>query len=305
MVSLLTPSSPMIHSILKRRNIPLYAGLALGAVSAYYATRRSFVQIHSESPSAINPQSFTDLPIKETKFVSHNVKEITLELPADNTLGGKVAYMVLFKHIGENGKPIIRPYTPISEPNALGEAVFTVKAYPEGKMSPYLHSLKVGDKISVKGPIQKYNLEQNQHKKIALLGGGTGITPLFQILEKVANDPNDKTNVQLFFANNTPEDVILKKEIDALVAKKPEQLGVTYFVAKPDDSWKGETGFITKEYLGSHLFKPTEENVKVFVCGPPAFYKAISGDKVSPSDQGELVGALKDLSFTKDHVFKF
>lgn len=34
-------------------------------------------------------------------------------------------------------------------------------------------------------------------------------------------------------------------------------------------------------------------------------YKAISGAKVSPSDQGEVSGILKELGYTKDDVYKF
>lgn len=34
-------------------------------------------------------------------------------------------------------------------------------------------------------------------------------------------------------------------------------------------------------------------------------YKAISGGKKSPSDQGELAGILKELGYKKDDVYKF
>lgn len=34
-------------------------------------------------------------------------------------------------------------------------------------------------------------------------------------------------------------------------------------------------------------------------------YKAISGTKNSPSDQGELGGILKELGYKKEDVFKF
>ena len=41
------------------------------------------------------------------------------------------------------GKPIIRPYTPISGPDHKGELVLLVKKYDEGKASKYIHELKV------------------------------------------------------------------------------------------------------------------------------------------------------------------
>ena len=34
-------------------------------------------------------------------------------------------------------------------------------------------------------------------------------------------------------------------------------------------------------------------------------YKAISGTKLSPTDQGEVSGILKELGYTKDDVYKF
>lgn len=34
-------------------------------------------------------------------------------------------------------------------------------------------------------------------------------------------------------------------------------------------------------------------------------YKAISGTKISPSDQGELAGILMQLGYKKEDVFKF
>lgn len=62
---------------------------------------------------------------------------------------------------------------------------------------------------------------------------------------------------------------------------------------------------MTKELLKTVLPEPKEENVKVFVCGPPGMYKAISGGKKSPSDQGELTGYLKELGYDKEQVYKF
>ena len=73
-----------------------------------------------------------------------------------------------------NGKPIIRPYTPISPSDAKGELTLLVKKYDSGNASKHIHLLKVrgfsgeyvivdlwcgiqeGDKLSIKGPIPKW-----------------------------------------------------------------------------------------------------------------------------------------------------
>lgn len=294
----------MLRNVFAKSNLPIYSGLAIGGALAYYLSTAS--KLRAEAPaSALDTNQFTPIPIGSTKYISKDTKEITFDLPEGHSLGGETAYMVLFKTVTPKGSNVIRPYTPVSTPETTGSATFVIKGYKDGKMTTYLHGLNAGDKVDIKGPIQKYKLDANKHKEIALIGGGTGITPLFQILQKVADDKNDKTKVNLFYGSNTPEDVLLKSEIDELVAKKPEQLSVTYFASKAGDDWKGEKGFISKDFLSKHLFKSSDDNVKVFVCGPPPLYDAISGNKVSPSDQGELKGALKELGFEKDQVFKF
>lgn len=56
----------------------------------------------------------------------------------------------------ENGNPIIRPYTPISPPDAPGELTLLVKKYPTGLASVHIHDLKPGQTLAFKGPIVKF-----------------------------------------------------------------------------------------------------------------------------------------------------
>jgi len=59
------------------------------------------------------------------------------------------------------GKPVIRPYTPISRSDAPGELTFLIKKYENGLASTYIHGLKPGDKLGIKGPIQKFPYRGN------------------------------------------------------------------------------------------------------------------------------------------------
>ena len=54
------------------------------------------------------------------------------------------------------GVPVIRPYTPISPSDAPGELTFLIKRYDNGLASKYIHELKPGDKLAIKGPIPKF-----------------------------------------------------------------------------------------------------------------------------------------------------
>lgn len=173
-------------------------------------------------------------------------------------------------------------------------------------MSEHMFSMEPGQRLDFKGPISKYPWTANKHSHIALICGGTGITPMYQVARAIFNNPDDKTKVTLVFANVTEEDILLKRELEHLENTYPQRFRAFYVLDKPSAGWAGGKGFVSKELLKTVLPEPKEENIKIFVCGPPGMYKAISGGKKSPSDQGELDGSvLEQLGYTKEQVFKF
>lgn len=54
------------------------------------------------------------------------------------------------------GKPMMRPYTPVSPSDLEGELTLLIKKYETGNVSKYIHSLKPGDKVAIKGPMPKW-----------------------------------------------------------------------------------------------------------------------------------------------------
>lgn len=180
-------------------------------------------------------------------------------------------------------------------------------------MSRYVHQLKKGDKLEIKGPIPKYPYEPNKFQKIVLIAGGTGITPMIQMIEEIILNPDDKTKIVLLYANTSMDDILLKKDLDKIAQKNPERLKVHYTVSKladqkETDAWKGEVGHITADMLKKLIPMPTkkdDESLLAMVCGPPGFMKLISGDKTKDYKQGEVTGLLKALGFTEKNVFKF
>lgn len=172
-------------------------------------------------------------------------------------------------------------------------------------MSTHLHDMTPGQSLDVKGPLPKYPWSENKHEHIALVAGGTGITPMYQLTRAIFNNPNDKTKVTLVFGNVSEEDILLRKEFAELENTYPQRFRAFYVLDKPPKDWPGSSGFIDKNLLKTVLPEPKSENVKIFVCGPPGLMNAISGNKVSPKDQGELAGVLKELGYNKDQVYKF
>ncbi|KAI5956896.1 MCR1 [Candida jiufengensis] len=283
-------------------------GVAAASFAAYqYSTAtRSFIS-NETGKTFTGGDEWIDLKLKTTESLNHNTKHLSFELKnPDDESGLITASMLMTKFVTPKGNNVIRPYTPVSDPKQTGTIDFVIKKYDGGKMSTHIHDLKEGDTLSFKGPIVKWKWEPNQFKSIALIGGGTGITPLYQLLHEITTNPIDKTKVNLIYGNVSPDDILIKDKIDEIASKHKDQVKVHYFVndAKNDSKWDGEVGYITKDFLSKELEKPNAD-FKVFICGPPALYNAISGNKLSPSDQGELSGALKELGFEKEHVFKF
>lgn len=291
---------------------PIYLSVGLvGAGIGFY--RYSTGSATAESPKdrqrvfVGGEQGFVDLKLANVETLSHNTKRLRFEFDDKEAVSGlNVASALLAKFKPEGAeKAVLRPYTPTSDEDQPGYLELVVKAYPNGPMSQHIHNLQVNDTLSLKGPLPKYPWEANKHEHIGLIAGGTGITPMFQLARQIFKNPEDKTKVTLVFGNVTEEDILLKKELQDLENTYPQRFRAFYVLDNPPKEWTGGKGFINKELLKTVLPEPKEENIKVFVCGPPGLYKAISGGKVSPKDQGELSGILKDLGYDKEQVFKF
>ena len=251
---------------------------------------------------------WVSLKLEAIEPVNHNTKKLTFALPDEDHITGLPITSALLTRYKPPGKEkfVLRPYTPISDEDERGRMTLLVKKYEGGPMSTHLHDMAVDQRLDIKGPLPKFPYKANEFKHIALIAGGTGITPCYQVARAIFNNPDDKTKVTLVFGNITEEDILLKHELHHLENTYPQRFRAFYVLNEPPKDAPGfQKGLINKELLKTVLPEPKEEGVKIFVCGPPPMYKAISGEKVSPKDQGELSGALKELGYSKEQVYKF
>ena len=79
----------------------------------------------------------------------------------------------------------MRSYTPISSDVHPGYFDLMIKSYPQGNISRHLGTLKVGDTMKVKGPRGAMVYEPNMVRAFGMIAGGTGITPMLQIIRAV------------------------------------------------------------------------------------------------------------------------
>ncbi|KAK7292075.1 hypothetical protein RIF29_07740 [Crotalaria pallida] len=289
------------------------AAISGGLSSLYYFSSPTLV--HSEQVQevetnniALVPDKWVEFKLQDTARVSHNTQLFRFSFDPTKKLGLDIASCIVTRApLGQDaeGKPkyVIRPYTPISDPESKGYFDLLIKVYPEGKMSQHFASLKPGDVVEVKGPIEKLRYTPNMKKHIGMIAGGTGITPMLQVIEAIVKNPDDKTQISLLYANVSPDDILLKQKLDVLASSHPN-LKVFYTVDNPTKNWRGGAGYISKDMVVKGLPAPSDDTL-ILVCGPPGMMKHISGEKAKDWTQGELSGVLKEAGYTEEMVYKF
>lgn len=259
-----------------------------------------------------NPDEWQSFRLLSSKYETHDTRRFFFALPNPKAPANlPIGSCVLVKyHDNQEGKDIIRPYTPINNnTNNIGTTELLIKRYPKSKMGHHIHTLRPGEDLQFKGPIVKFDYKPNKFKHIGCIAGGTGITPMFQFVQGICeNSKVDKTRISLVYSNKSRNDLLLATELSEFQKSYNQfHLYMTLTQTTPF-RWLGGIGHVSKPVLEATMPKPGEKNTVVFVCGPPTFMKAISGDKDFSSGspkQGEIGGLLKEMGYKSDQVFKF
>jgi cytochrome-b5 reductase len=198
-----------------------------------------------------------------------------------------------------NGKDVMRSYTPISSDSNPGYFDLLIKSYPQGNISKHVAGLKIGDNLQVKGPKGAMVYYPNMVRRIGMIAGGTGITPMLQIIRAIVRGRalGDKTEVDLIFANVNKEDILLREDLDAL-AKEDPRFHIYYVLNNPPEGWEGGIGFVTAEMIKEHLPAPAKD-IKILLCGPPPMIQAMKKAVVSLNydEPGKYASKLEDQVF--------
>lgn len=193
-------------------------------------------------------------------MLSHNTAIYRFSLPSQNSILG----LPIGQHISlgamldvtdpktgtTTNKEVVRSYTPISSDVTPGYFDLLIKSYPTGNISKHLASMKIGDTLQVKGPKGAMVYTPNMVKRFGMIAGGTGITPMLQIVRAIVRGrkSGDTTQVDLIFANVNPEDILLKDDLDALAAED-KNIKIYHVLNNPPEKWSGGTGFVTADII--------------------------------------------------------
>jgi predicted ferric reductase len=168
---------------------------------------------------------------------------------------------------------------------------FSISAVPDGRrlritvknigdFTSGVHTLKPGTPILVDGPFGKFT-ERPANRKVLLIAGGIGITPIRPLAEEMAADGFD---VRVLYRAHSEGHLVFKKEMDALSAN----LGVRvdYLVTQAGSSRSSREAWFSPANL-NRLIPDIADRV-VYVCGPTGMMAAVrrSLDTLGvPSDQ--------------------
>jgi glycine betaine catabolism B len=174
-----------------------------------------------------------------------------------------------FVTIRFEGKELSHHFSFSSSPTESDHIEFT-KKLSDSEYSNALRATKAGDWARIEGPFGQFTFE-GEYPKIALLGGGIGITPFMSII-KNATDKGFTNRITLFYGCKTPNDIVFREEIEEL-AKRNSNLKIVFIVNDAPPYWKGAVGNINMDLIRREL--PDYKDNIFYACGPPPMVKVM------------------------------
>ncbi|XP_051818243.1 NADH-cytochrome b5 reductase 3 isoform X1 [Antechinus flavipes] len=279
-----------------------------------------FMKLFGKSPPPItleNPEVKYPLRLIDKENISHDTRRFRFALPSPQHVLGLPIGQHIYLSARIDGNLVIRPYTPVSSDDDKGFVDLVIKIYfkdtnPKfpagGKMSQYLESLKTDDTIDFRGPSGllvyrgkgKFAIRPDKKsepaiktvKSVGMIAGGTGITPMLQLIRAIMKDPEDHTVCHLLFANQTEKDILLRPELEELRNQHSARFKLWFTVDKAPEDWDYSQGFVNEDMIREHM-PPPEAEPLILMCGPP------------PMIQYACIPNLDKVGYSKELRFSF
>jgi Na+-transporting NADH:ubiquinone oxidoreductase subunit F len=182
-------------------------------------------------------------------------------------------------------EPIFRAYSVANPPSEKDILKFTIRIAtpppgvseaPPGAGSSYIFNLKASDRVTLSGPYGSF-FTKDTDREMCFVGGGAGMAPLRSHILHQLNTLKTERTITFWYGARSKLELFFENEFRDL-EKKYENF--SFYVAlsqpKPEDSWKGLTGYIHQCLLDNYLIQhedPTE--IEYYLCGPPPMVDAI------------------------------
>lgn len=172
-----------------------------------------------------------------------------------------------------DGKRVNRSYTIASAPTRTAYCEISVKRAVNGYASVHLHETwREGQRVKVSAPGGQFVFRGDEARRVLLIAGGIGITPMMSVLRSLTDRGWDG-QIDLLFSVRAVRDVAFRDELDYLQSRF-QNLRVRILVAAdPDTPWTGLRGQITRDVIAD--FVPDLTGCRILLCGPPPMMTAM------------------------------
>lgn len=145
-----------------------------------------------------------------------------------------------------------------------------------GVCSSYIFSRKPGDKVMVSGPYGEFHIKPTQ-REMMFIGGGAGMAPMRSHLFHLFHTEKTNRKTTFWYGGRSVRELFYMDDFESIEKDFPNfTFNIALSEPKPEDNWKGYTGFIHQVILDNYLKQHSEpEEIEYYLCGPPMMNAAI------------------------------
>lgn len=145
-----------------------------------------------------------------------------------------------------------------------------------GICSSYIFSLKPGDKVTLSGAYGEFHIKDTDNEML-YIGGGAGMAPLRSHIFHLFHTLKTGRKVSYWYGARSLREVFYQDEFEKIAKEFPNfTFNLALSEPKPEDNWKGLTGFIHQVLHDTYLSKHEEpEDIEYYLCGPPMMNDAV------------------------------
>ena len=209
--------------------------------------------------------------VTSVKPLTHDIRLLDIELEAPMKFwAGQYVDLTI------PGHGVTRAYSMANPPGEPRKLQFIIKKYADGAFSALLdEGLPAGTAIAAKGPYGGCFRREGRSGAMILVGGGSGMSPLWSILNDHVASGEDRP-VRFFYGARTKADLFHLQEIAALGAKLRDFKFIPALSdAAPGDAWTGETGFVHEVVARTLKTEGLQGDMDAYSCGPPPMIDAV------------------------------
>ena len=189
-------------------------------------------------------------------------------------LGAEGGQFFEWRFVSNGHLLVAHPYSLSAAPTARYMRI-TVKGL--GDHSRSMVTIKPGTRVFFEGPYGAFRAGQAKKRRVVLIGGGIGVTPVRALLDEFKNS----VRVDFIYRTSHQEDLALKAELDQIAAQSGGLTNIHYMVGSRREHPMDAT----------HLLSvvPGIRESDIYICGPKALVAVV-------------IAAARDLGMSPESV---